>query len=93
MTKLFCTLASNDTFHSEKRWQNSFEALVRWIEMDDEEFIRERVQRIKEIAKDADPFIRKRLADLANSYERRLRQPTRPPVNPTGLETKMPPER
>jgi hypothetical protein len=47
--------------------------------MNDDDFIRERVQRIKEIAKDADPFIKKRLADLANSYERRLSRPTRPP--------------
>jgi hypothetical protein len=63
------------------------------VDMDEDDFIRERLQRIKEIAKDADPFIKKRLADLANSYERRLNRPTRPPVNLTGLETKMPPER
>jgi hypothetical protein len=61
--------------------------------MDDEDFIRERVQRIKEIAKDADPFIKKRRADLANSYERTLNRPTRPPVSLTEFETKMPPER
>ena len=68
-------------------------SVFRYLEMNDDDFIRERVQRIKEIAKDADPFIKKRLADLANSYERRLSRPTRPPVNLTGLETKMPPER
>jgi len=38
----------------------------------DEEFIRQRVQKLQEIAENADPFIKKRLPDFANGYERRL---------------------
>jgi hypothetical protein len=45
----------------------------------EEEFIRGRVRRIREIAAEADPFIKRRLLDLANNYERRLDQPARPP--------------
>jgi len=51
--------------------------------VNDEEFIRERVKSLREIAEDADPFIKKRLLDLINGYERRLgsapRAPTRLP--------------
>lgn len=61
---------------------------------DEEEFIRERVRTIKEIAELADPFVKERLQKLADSYELRLKAPARrPPVNLTGLETKMSPER
>ena len=60
---------------------------------DEEEFIRERVKTIKEIAALADPFVKERLQKLADRYERRLKVPARSPVNLTGLETKMTPER
>jgi hypothetical protein len=43
----------------------------------EEEFIKGRVERIRELAANADPFIKRRLLDLANSYERRLNQPAR----------------
>ncbi|MGY3549473.1 hypothetical protein ACVWZ4_004839 [Bradyrhizobium sp. USDA 4472] len=39
----------------------------------DEDFIKERAQDIRELAAKADPFTRKRLLDLADTYERRLR--------------------
>ncbi|MBW7963517.1 hypothetical protein [Bradyrhizobium sp. BR 10261] len=38
----------------------------------DEDFIKERAQDIRELATKADPFTRKRLLDLADTYERRL---------------------
>lgn len=38
----------------------------------DEEFCRERLRTVKELAEQADPFIKKRLMDLARHYERRL---------------------
>jgi hypothetical protein len=57
----------------------------------DEEFIRERVELIKEIADQADPFIRARLLKLAEVYERGHK----PSAFGTfkGLESKKPPER
>ena len=39
----------------------------------DEDFIKGRAQDIRELAAKADPFTRKRLIDLADTYERRLR--------------------
>jgi len=41
----------------------------------DEDFIRGRAEHIRELATKADPFIQKRLLDLADSYERSLRSP------------------
>lgn len=41
----------------------------------DEDFIRGRAEHIRELATKADPFIQKRLLELADSYERRLRPP------------------
>ncbi|MCG2671850.1 hypothetical protein ACFPFP_33500 [Bradyrhizobium sp. GCM10023182] len=38
----------------------------------DEDFIRGRAQDIRELAAKADSFTRKRLLDLADTYERRL---------------------
>ncbi len=52
----------------------------------DEEFIRDRAQRLQEIAKGADPFIKRRLLDLANSYERRLGKAPRPPAKLPSIE-------
>jgi len=39
----------------------------------DEDFIEGRVQDIRQLAAKADPFTRKRLLDLADAYERKLR--------------------
>ncbi|UWU79828.1 hypothetical protein N2603_15575 [Bradyrhizobium huanghuaihaiense] len=39
----------------------------------DEDFIRGRAEHIRELATKADPFTKKRLLDLANTYERSLR--------------------
>jgi hypothetical protein len=38
----------------------------------DEEFCRERVRVVRDLADKADPFIRRRLLELARHYERRL---------------------
>ena len=58
--------------------------------MDEDEFIKGRMKRLQEIAADADPFVKKRLLRLAENYERRL-APPRPPVEPTGHQTKAAP--
>ena len=60
--------------------------------MNEDEFIRGRVKRLREIAADADPFVKKRLLRLANDYERRLAR-ARPSCKPIIRETKMSPER
>lgn len=59
----------------------------------DEEFFRRHVQKLHELAAGADPFIKKRLLQLASNYERRLSHPPRPPADLRGLETKMDAER
>lgn len=38
----------------------------------DEEFCRERLRTVKELAEQADPFIKRRLMELARHYERRI---------------------
>ncbi|WP_439407947.1 hypothetical protein ACNJX9_04505 [Bradyrhizobium sp. DASA03076] len=38
----------------------------------DDDFCRERIRTIKELADNADPFIRRRLLELAIHYEKRL---------------------
>ena len=38
----------------------------------DDEFCRERLRTVQELAEKADPFIKKRLLELARHYERRL---------------------
>lgn len=45
----------------------------------DEEFCRERLRTVKELAEKADPFIKRRLLELAGHYERRINENTRPP--------------
>lgn len=57
----------------------------------DEEFIQKRVALIREIASQADPFIRARLLKLAQVYEGR-HKPSRS-GNFKGLQSKKPPER
>lgn len=38
----------------------------------DDEFCRERLRTVRDLAENADPFIKKRLLELARHYERRL---------------------
>jgi hypothetical protein len=38
----------------------------------EEEFLKERVRLIRDLADKADPFIKRRLMDLANNYDARL---------------------
>jgi hypothetical protein len=42
--------------------------------MMDDEFYRERARHIRELADEADPFIRKRLRDLAGNYDAMVRR-------------------
>ena len=39
----------------------------------DEDFCRQQLKTVRELAEKADPFIKRRLIDLAEHYERRLR--------------------
>jgi hypothetical protein len=45
----------------------------------EEEFLKNHVLRIRELASKADPFIKHRLLNLATNYERRLSKPPRSP--------------
>ncbi|MGX4770668.1 hypothetical protein ACWAUC_12830 [Bradyrhizobium guangdongense] len=49
----------------------------------DEDFIKGRAEHIRELATKADPFTKKRLIELADSYERRLRSPPYASERPT----------
>jgi hypothetical protein len=51
------------------------------------------VLKLHELAETADPFIKKRLLQLAEKYERQLRGSHRPPADLPWLGTKMTPER
>ncbi|MBR1174152.1 hypothetical protein JQ617_09315 [Bradyrhizobium sp. KB893862 SZCCT0404] len=55
----------------------------------DEDFIRGRAEHIRELATKADPFIQKRLLDLADSYERRLRPPPHTAPRATGVYSQL----
>jgi hypothetical protein len=46
----------------------------------DEAFMKERALHIRSLAEKADPFIKRRLLDLAASYERRLGRPSQATV-------------
>jgi len=48
--------------------------------MVEEEFLKERVRLIRDLAEKADPFIKRRLMDLANNYDARLGRLKRRPV-------------
>lgn len=43
-----------------------------------DEFLRERARATRSLAEKADPFIKKRLLDLAERYERSIGRPPRP---------------
>ena len=42
-----------------------------------DEFLKARAREVRSIADKADPFTKKRLLDLAESYDRRIGQPSR----------------
>ncbi|MGY3443279.1 hypothetical protein [Bradyrhizobium sp. USDA 4473] len=48
-----------------------------WWDAMDDEFCRERARIVRELAEQADPFIKKRLLQLAANYERRIDRPER----------------
>ena len=67
---------------------------VRVVAVLDEKFYKGHVQKIRELAEEADPFIRKRLLQLAARYERQnYIEPSRASADLQGLEVKMTPER
>jgi hypothetical protein len=43
----------------------------------DDDFYKERARHIRELAEKADPFIQKRLLDLARNYDAMIRRPPR----------------
>ena len=45
--------------------------------MDEEEFLKQRVRLIRDLADKADPFIKRRLMDLANNYDASIARPSR----------------
>ena len=59
----------------------------------DEEFFKGHVRKIQELAEGADPFIKKRLLQLARKYEHQNSEPSRASADLRGLEVKMTPER
>jgi hypothetical protein len=60
----------------------------------DEEFFKGHVLKIRKLAEEADPFIRKRLLQLAARYERQsYTEPSRASANLTSFEVKMTAER
>ncbi|ANW03300.1 hypothetical protein LMTR13_27330 [Bradyrhizobium icense] len=59
----------NRTTECAKRYGN-----LHWIGVFvDEQFLKDRAQIIRDLADKADPFTRKRLLDLAERYDRRMR--------------------
>ena len=56
----------------------------------DDEFLKQRVRLIRELANKADPFIKRRLMDLARDYDARLaRSPSRATVNLSNLGSEI----
>jgi hypothetical protein len=51
----------------------------------DEQFRKQRASLVRELAERADPFVRQRLLELATSYEKAERRPTRI-ATPTDLK-------
>ena len=52
----------------------------------DEKFLEQRLRLIRDLADKADPFIKRRLTDLANDYEAKLR-PSRASVLTVSIKT------
>jgi hypothetical protein len=59
----------------------------------DQEFFKGHLQKIHKLAEGADPFIKKRLLQLAKKYEQQNSEPSRASVDLRGLEVKMTAER
>ncbi|MGY4158114.1 hypothetical protein ACVINW_003956 [Bradyrhizobium sp. USDA 4461] len=59
----------------------------------DDEFCRERARIVRELAEQADPFIKKRLLQLAANYERRVDRPERAELDRPDLPACRPPVR
>ena len=59
----------------------------------DQEFFKGHVQKIQKLAESADPFIKKRLLQLAKKYEQQNSEPSRASVDLRGLEVKTTAER
>jgi hypothetical protein len=59
----------------------------------DQKFFVGHIQKIHQLAEGADPFIKKRLLQLAKKYEKQNSEPSRASVDLRGLEVKMTAER
>jgi hypothetical protein len=59
----------------------------------DDEFFRGHVLKIRELAEGADPFIKKRLLQLAMKYERPTSEPSRASANLLDIDVRMTAER
>jgi hypothetical protein len=57
----------------------------------DDEFLKQRLRLTRDLAEKADPFIKKRLMDLANSYEATLTRPSQATVNVLSISVAPPP--
>jgi hypothetical protein len=56
----------------------------------DDKFLEQRARFIRELADKADPFIKKRLMDLARNYDARLARPPSPEtVTPSNLDSEI----
>jgi hypothetical protein len=56
----------------------------------DEEFLKQRVRLTRDLAEQADPFIKRRLMDLANNYEARLTRPSQATVSVLSISVETP---
>jgi hypothetical protein len=55
----------------------AFPYLSIWDFLMDDEYYTKRVRQIRDLAEKADPFIRRRLLDLAERYENKIGKPSR----------------
>ena len=65
----------------------------RTVSVLDQEFFKEHVVKIQELAEGADPFIKKRLLQLAKRYEQQKTEPSRASLDLRGSQVKMTAER
>jgi hypothetical protein len=66
---------------------------VQAVSVLDKEFFKGHALRIRKLAEGADPFIKKRLLQLARTYEQPTREPSRASTDLLGLDVKMTAER
>jgi hypothetical protein len=55
-----------------------------------DEFYREQIMRLRALATNADPFIKKRLLDLAKKYDARIGKKSRPSLSLPSVTIKQP---